>query len=169
MSLVRIRDRVPRVGKGSSALLEQLERLFSDPNNKLIQRVVLDVQTTHIELEKLVPEEQASETQTLSLYATVRQKHMEEYVVEGSMTPHQHLFEASLVLLREGLVVSHLLLHKSSRAYSWLALPRRVSNYLGVQIVLSEGVPEDVLLLCGSKDRRMETEDIEMSVKVSIP
>lgn len=164
----RFKEKLPYQGKGIDSLVEFLRRTFSQPENKYIQKVICEVGVPYVRIEKMVPEDQRSETQVVSLHDQVRSKVMEELKVDGeSLTSMHQLWAAFDLVQTEGYQVSYVLVGNKQHFQNWLKvrIPVTRMTVFGVPLVIINEYPHDVFVVCGSMSREADVEDIEFSVK----
>lgn len=166
---VRVKDKIPYAGKGIDALLGFLRRVLSD--NKYAQKIVLEVGVPYIYLEKLVSAEEAAEAPQVSFHDAVRSHHMEEYKPEGKPDPMHQLFEMFSIVHAEGLEVGFILVGNKHSFQEWLKvrIPVTKMAVFGVPLYVVSEIPGDTFLVCGTPERQAEVDDIQFSVKGSVP
>lgn len=166
---VRIKDKIPYHGKGVDELTTALRKVLND--NKYTQKVVLEVGTPHIYIEKLVPEAEAVDLpKPLTLHDAVRTAKMEEYEVDPKNTVFHVLQDIFEMVQDEKLEVCFIAVGNQKRFEKWLEfkLNRSRPNLFEIPVHVLGEIPEDVFIVCGSSIRDAEFEDITYSVKVAI-
>lgn len=167
---VRVKDRIPYQGKGIDELVAALRRILSEPINKFTQKIVLEVGTPHIYVEKLVPEEQVAEIPQLSLHDIIRTMEMEEFELEDGRTAPQQLWSMIEMINEKGLQPAVVVAGNRAKFQKWLGVRINNSkpNVFGTPFQLLGELPEDVFVVCGATSRVAEVDDIKYSVKVTI-
>lgn len=164
--LCRVKDRVPRNGKGPENLLAQLGQYLKDPGNKYVQKIVVDARKPFLYVEKMVPEDQAEKTD-LSLHEAIRNKPMTEINLEGAAL--EAVWKLFWEISKNGYETAHLVVSPNSKLYEWVSLPRQSERLFGVPIHKMPEIPDDVVILTGATVREADPEDIEYSAKGTIP
>lgn len=168
---VRVKELVPYQGKGPDELVGALRRLLADPTNKYTQKIVLEVGSPHIYVEKLVKEGETT-TPQLSLFDVIRNVEMEEYDSEANSdrNPLQQLWEMFAVVAKEELEVTAVVVGSKSKFQKWLGVRIVSSNpkVLGTPLHVYGDIPEDVFILCGATERIAEPYEIKFCVKGTI-
>jgi hypothetical protein len=167
---VKVKERFPYHGKGKEELLTALRRLLSLPENKYVQRIVLEVDATHIYMEKYVPAEEAGKQTKISLRDVVRNKIMEEYESDKAQTPLSQLFDMFSIIQKEGLEVGFIAIGDKTNFQRWLGVRIPITNMslFGIPIEVIE-IPETTFILCGTPERSSEPDDVKFSLKGNIP
>lgn len=168
---VLIKDRVPREGKGVDSLLTQLGAYMRLPENKLVQKILVDASRLYIYFEKLLPKEDAPEHTELTFHDAIRKVQMAELVLDKDAlaTSSDVIKEMFLDIARNEYEASHALIGAKTKFYSWTGLPRKIDRLFGLPIHKVPELPEDVLILCGAATRECDPEDIQYSIKWTMP
>ncbi len=171
---VLIKDRVPRTGKGVDNLLSQLAQYLRLPENKYVQKMVIDSQRIYLYFEKMVPKSQAPEEASMTWHNAVRRVPMEEIDVEEAkeqLTPHLHRYVFDLFerVTKNGYEVCQILIGSNSQLYQWVSLPRRSERFFGVPLTKDGDIPDDIIIVCGGTSRECDPEEVAYSVKGMIP
>src|SRR3954469_18743412 len=88
---VRIKDRVPRAGKGVDALLLQLGAFLKKEENKYTQMIVIDATKPYLYFEKMVPPDQAPAEAEVTWHDAIRQVPMQELSPTSTQTAAEYL------------------------------------------------------------------------------
>jgi hypothetical protein len=170
-NLIRVKDRVPRSGKGSTNLLTQLGQYLTAPENRYVQKIVIEAEQPILYFEKLVPKEEVPPEAGMTFHDAIRVIPMEEVGFDVGTSPHPlaYIHELFLKVTRNGFEVGQILIGGSSQVYEWLGLPRASERLFGVPIAKIPEIPNDVVIACASRTRVCDPEDVEFSVKVAIP
>jgi hypothetical protein len=171
--LIRVKEHVPYYGKGIDELIAAVRTIFSD--NKRPQKLVLEAGVRHIYLEKLVPPDEAKDSEAVSpthqsIHDAIRNAKLEEYEVRDGMTPFQQLFEMFAMVQNEGLEVCHLVVGDKAKFQKWLGLriPQNNLNLLGTPITITGEIPDDVFVVCGGPTKTADPYEITYTVKGNI-
>lgn len=167
---VRIKDRIPYHGKGVEELTMALRKVLSD--NKYTQKVVLEVGTPHIYIEKMVPEAEAVDLpKPLTLHDAIRTVKMDEYELGDSKIHEFYVLREVFEMVQdEKLEVCAIAVGNLKRFEKWLGfkLSRSKMNLFETPVYIEGEIPEDVFIVCGAPRRDAEFDDITYSVKVTI-
>lgn len=172
--LVKIREHLPYNGKGVDELIAAVRKIFVD--NEYPQKIVLEAGAHHIYLEKLVPPQDAKESESSGLLLTtnvhdaIRNARLEEYDGDDISSPFHQLFEMYGMVQAEGLEVCHLVVGNKSKFQKWLGLriPQTNMNLLGTSITITGEIPEDVFVVCGGPSKTSDHYEIQYTVKGTI-
>lgn len=166
---VTVKDRIPRNGKGPDNLLAQLGQYLKEPENRFVQKIVVDATKQYIYVEKKVPKEKAVDQVGMTLHEAIRLVPMEEVSPDNGVTPTPMwwVVEAFKKVNNNGYETSHALVGGKSSVYPWLGVSRSSKHLFGVPLYIVGEIPDDVLIICGSRVRDADPEDIEYSVKVT--
>lgn len=165
---VLVKDRVPRSGKGVDNLLSQLTQYLRQPENKWVQKMVIDAQRIYLYFEKLVPKDQAPEEVDMTWHNAVRKVPMEE-VGQSDGVPAVYLHELFQKVTKNGYEVCQVLVGSNSGLYKWADIPRRDERLFGVPITKDGDIPDDIVILCGGVHRECDPEEVAYSVKGTLP
>ena len=170
-NLILVKDRVPRSGKGVDSLLNQLGQYMRIPLNKYVQKIIVDVSRPYLYFEKLVRKEEVPPETDLSFHDAIRIVPMEEVVFDNGVdiTPLQYIDQMFRIITNHGYETGHILIGKKSGIFKWLDLPRSHERLFGTPLHKIAEIPDDVIIACAAKTRECDPEDIQLSVKVSIP
>jgi hypothetical protein len=102
-----------------------------------------------------------------SAYQFVAAQPIEEVLLSKD-NPYEELFQIFDRFRQEELFVTHFLCG-SEKLQSWLRIPKRVTQVFGRPIVRSPELPEDVFLVCASEDPQGSLEDVQFSIKCTLP
>lgn len=167
---VRLKDKIPYFGKGVDELIGALRRVLTE--NKYTQKIVLEVGVPHIYIEKLVPEAEAqnAETVKVSLHDVIRNRPLEEYVPETELTPAQQLWEVFGMVQAEGFEVSNIVAGSRQKFQKWLGvrIPQTELKVFGTPFEVNGDLPEDVYIVCGAPNRVAEPDEITFCVKGTV-
>lgn len=169
-NLVRIRHRLPYAGKGFEMLGETIKAIGrSHPYTQKIGP--LEPGLGYIQIEELVPEQEAEGRLPQSVHDVARKMRMEEFTVDPSKNSFQNLFEMFNVVQEEGFYPGYLVVGDKAVFQKWLGIRISVNRLVlfGVPVVLQPEVPSDVFLLCGVGSRDPESDDIKFSLKATLP
>lgn len=161
--LVLVREKIPYTGKGVENLVTMVRKILED--NPYTQELILRVGKP-IEIARLVKSDEVPEPVTV--HDTVRTRQMEEYDSTDS-SAEVAIMGMFNILDKESLFPTCFLIGVQSRLYKWLDIPRRSTMVCGVELSKSDQIPDDVVILCGSPVKGGQPEDIELSVKTTIP
>lgn len=166
---VRTKDRIPYHGKGVDELIASLRRILSD--NKYTQKIICEVGTPYIYIEKLVPEGEAQDLPPqISIHDVLRTNEMEEYDGEEGRTPVQQLWDMFSMINDKGLQAAVVVAGNKVKFQKWLGIRLHHSRPTVFDTpfqVLGE-LPEDVFVICGAASRIADYDDIKYSVKGTI-
>ncbi len=171
--LVRVKDRLPRTEKGVDNLISQLGDYLRDPANRFVQKIVVEAERQYIYFEKMVDKASSQEFDTgLSFSDVARSVQMEEIsfptILKGPPAASYMLGMFNLIY-SSGYDASHLLIGPKSKIHKWLEIPRLMTKIFGVPVIVVPDIPDDVIILTGSRSRECEPEDIEYLVKGNVP
>lgn len=170
--LVKVKDRLPRTGKGVDNLISQLGEYLRDPANRFVQKIVVEAERPYVYFEKLVDKDSAAEFETgLSFSDVARSVQMEEVSFPDltNISAQVYLLGMFNLIYASGYDASHLLVGPKSRIHKWLGVPRQMSKIFGVPVISVSDIPDDVIILAGARSRDSEPEDIEYLVKGNVP
>lgn len=168
---VRVKEKFPYHGKGVDELLSSLKRILSIPDNKYTQKVVLEVGTPYIYIEKLVPSDEAGKVPTTTLKDIIRSRAMEEYDPESiPKDPWVQLWDMFSIVKKEGLEIGFIAIGSKLTFQKWLGIriPTTSMDLFGIPVEVVEDLPEDVFVVCGTESRIAEPEDVLFSLKGNI-
>ncbi len=179
-NLVRIKDRVPRSGKGAMNLLSQLTQYLTSAENRYVQKIVVEAEHPYIYFEKLVDKDSVPPEAGMTFHDAVRTVPMEEVTFDdatahssrpGGLLPSKldYIHELFQRVTKNGFEVGQILVGGKSQLYEWINLPRASERLFGVPIEKVPEIPNDVVIACAARTRICDPEDVEFSVKVSIP
>ncbi len=167
---VRIKDRIPYHGKGVDELIMSLRRVLTE--NKYAQKVVVEVGVPHIYLEKLVPESEAQEMETvkLNIHDVIRNRKLEEYEGDDSLRPYEQLWEMFGMIHKDGYEVCNIVAGNKSAFQKWLGvrIPQTDMRVFGVAFEVVGDIPSDVFIVCGARARTADPDEITYCVKGTI-
>jgi hypothetical protein len=169
-----VRDRLPYHGKGVDELIAFMRKTLSEPANKYAQKIVFEAGSNSVYIEKLVPEGQVLDVPTLTLHEVIRIQRMEEYdqdEASDKLTGLTQIWGMYSVINKEGYEVSHIAIGDKAKFQKWVGvrIPATDMNFFGTPVTVIGDIPEDVVIVCGSKNRVAETDEILFSVKGLIP
>jgi hypothetical protein len=170
--LIRIKDKVPRNGKGVDNLLSQLAQYMRLPENKYIQKVIIDAERPYLYFEKLVQKEDAPPEAGVTFHDAIRKSPMTEIEVDpviAATSPLKYVDEMFRAIAKEGYETSHILIGSKSLLFKWIDLPKNSDRLFGTPLHKVSDIPNDVVIACASETRVGDPDDIEFSIKVSIP
>ncbi len=164
---VRIKDKIPYHGKGLDELTMALRKVLTD--NKYAQKIVLEVGVPHIYIEKLVPQEEAQDHEAVkvSMRDILRNRKLEEYILEDELTPFQQLWEIYSMIQKEGFEVCNIVAGDRLKFQKWLGvrIPQNDLKVFGVPFEVGGDLPSDVFVVCGARTRDVDPDDIEFCIK----
>ena len=164
---VRIKDKIPYGGKGVDELVVSLRRILSE--NKFTQKILIQVGVPHIYIEKLVPESEAQEMETvkLNIHDVIRNRKLEEYDGDDSLKPYEQLWEMFGMVQKEGYEVCNLVAGNKSAFQKWLGvrIPQTDMRVFGTPFEVVGDIPPDVFIVCGARARDVEPDEIAYCVK----
>lgn len=164
---VLVKERIPYQGKGVDALMGALRKILTD--NKYTQKILMEVGEPHIYIEKLVPEADAQEYETVRIntHGAIRNMPMEEYQTDDGVSPAHQLWEMFSIIHKEGFEVCRIVSGSKNKFAQWLKvrIPQTDQRVFGVPLEVIGDIPDDVFIVCGAKHREAEPDEITMSVK----
>lgn len=163
-----VKERIPYAGKGVDELVNSLRRILTLPVNRKTQKVVLEVGTPFIYIEKLVPTSEAPENLgNLTLHDAIRQQKLEEYEPEDDESTIQQLWSMFQMVQHEGFEVCFIAAGDKKAFEKWLGLRilRTDPRVFGTPFSIVGELPADTFVICGSSYRTAETDDIKYCVK----
>jgi len=168
-NFVLVKEKFPYHGKGKDELLGALRTLLALPENKYIQKVVLEVDAPHIYIEKFLPAEEAGKVPSRSIKEVIRSKAMEEYEADLNLTPWAQIWDMFSVVHKEGLEVGFIAIGNKAIFQKWLGVRISTTNMtlLGIPIEIVD-IPEDTFVICGTPERIADPDDIKFSLKGNI-
>lgn len=164
---VKVKDKIPYHGKGVDELVMSLKRVLNMPENKYTQKIVLEVGVPHIYIEKLVSQDEAGNLPVVSLKDVIRTRPIEEYEPESKMNAFEHFMEMFNIVQKEGLEVGFIAVGNKTSFQKWLGvrIPTTDMRLFGIQVSVVEDLPDDVFVLCGTRTRMADPDDVEYSLK----
>jgi hypothetical protein len=164
---VKLKEKVPYLGKGVDELVMSLRKVLGEPSNKYVQKIVLEVGVPHIYLEKLVPEGEATDVPQVSLHDCIRTQTMEEYEPEEDKEPLRQLDEVFRMVEEMGLEVGYVVVGSRTKFAKWakVVIPRNNMSMFGTPLVELKDIPDDVYLVCGTITKVADYDDIRYSAK----
>ncbi len=161
---VLVRERIPYSGKGIEPLLAMLHQILTANPRTQEFRVRIG---EPIEITKFVPLDQVPER--LTVHDAVRTRQMDEHVPRPTDNAQTILLEMFKLLDKEQLHPLFFLVGAQSKIFKWVDIPRRSRALCGVEIHKTDAIPDDVVVLSGARSRDGQPEDIELSIKVTMP
>lgn len=168
---VRSKERIPYHGKGVKDLVGALQQVLSEPANKYAQKIILEVGTPYIYLEKLVPAAEAGpEITPITLHDAIRTNKMDEYEADEDLTATQQLWEIFNLVHQEGLEVCAVAAGDKLAFQKWLGvrIPQSNMSVFGTPFFVLGELPADAFVVCGASTKIADNEDIKYSMKGSV-
>lgn len=169
---LRVKNQIPYHGKGVDELIGALRRILAE--NKFTQKIVLEVGKPHIYIEKLVPEGTAEageqESVSLSIHDVIRNRELEEYESDGTLKPHEQLWEIFDMIHKDGFEVCNIVAGNKTAFQKWLGfrIPQVGMRVFGIPFEVVGDLPPDVFIVCGAKSRTADPDEITYCVKGTI-
>lgn len=160
-----IKDLFPLTEKGTEPVIQVVRAILAQSG---IVKFTVDARKDVIDCWRLVTPEEASERGT-TFEEALRSATMEEYVPEEQDALTQ-IFEIFEIIEDAGCVPTQVISGRGPvELRKWIPLSRKAKSVFGVPLLFGEGVPSDVLVVCGARDWGATAEDIEYAVKVTLP
>lgn len=156
-------SKVPLQALTKESILSVLGQILEYSLDSSLRRIIIEPERGHVRIESYVA---AGDTDH-SPYGFVRQKVLAEYVLEEG-PPHEELFKIFDQIRQEEFEVTHILCGGTA-FNSWIRLPKKARSVFGTPILVSPELPADVFIVCGASDREASIEDVEYSLKVTLP
>lgn len=154
-------DKIALIDRGKAGILSTVSKILDTEQG--LSKVIIDLSKTHIRVERIV----GAGEKSADAYKVARDQQIEEYSLDGD-NPYEDLFKV-IDKIRAEELHTICILAGGKEFNKWLRIPQRSSSVFGVPILFCAELPPDVFLVCGSDDKDGDVEDVQYSIKCTLP